>query len=102
MHSRVQGDFVSAHDMIITVSPIIFTLPPGCNMLANQVIAQLFCLSDVCESSNATVASGIVHGNKALPLLDSKWLVVRNIKPSHLALGVEGVKIDVGNDSQRT
>lgn len=71
-------------------------------MLADQVITQLLCLSDVCESSNTTIPSRIVDGNKALPLLNREWLVVRYIKPTHLTLSVEGVKVDVGDDSQRT
>lgn len=85
--------------MIITVSPVVLALPPGCNVLADQVIAQLFCLSDVCESSNTAVPSRIVHSDQTLPLLNRKWLVVRNIKPAHLTLGVEGVKINMGDNS---
>ena len=88
--------------MIIAISPIIFTFAPSCHMLADQVITQLFCLSDVCESSNTAIASRVVHSNKTLPLLNSEWLVVRNVEPPHLALGVKGVKVDVGDDSQRT
>lgn len=88
--------------MIITVSPIVLALPPGRNVLADQVIAQLLCLGDVCETSYPLIACRVVHSNKALPLLNSKWLVIGNIKSSHLALGVEGVKIDVGDDPQRT
>lgn len=88
--------------MVITVSPIIFALPPGCYVLADQVVTQLFCLSDVCESSNTAIPSRIVHGDKTLPLLNRKWLVVRDVKPAHLTLGVKRVKIDMGDNSQRT
>lgn len=102
MHSRVQGDFVSTHVMIIAVSPILLALPPGCHVLADEVITQLLCLSDVCESSNTAIPSRIVDGNKALPLLNRKWLVVRDIKSTHLTLGVKGIKINVGDDSQGT
>lgn len=102
MHSRVQGDFIGAHVMIITVSPIVLALPPGRNVLADQVITQLLCLSNVCESPHPTIASRIINSDEALPLLNSKWLIVRNLKSSHLALGVEGVKIDVSDDPQGT
>lgn len=101
-HSRVQGDFVSTHDMVITVRPVFFPLPPSCHVLADQIITHLFGLVDVGESSDAAIAGRVVDGNKALPLLDSKRLVIREIKPTHLTLGIKGVKIDMGHNSQRT
>ena len=37
-----------------------------------------------------------------LPLLDRQGLVLRDTEPYHLALSVERIEIDMGNDSQRT
>ena len=46
-------------------------------------------------------AGGVVDGDEALPLLDGEWFGGVDAEPHALALGVEGVEIDVGDDAQR-
>ena len=46
-------------------------------------------------------AGGVVDGDEALPLLHRQWLRGVDAEPHALALGVEGVEVDVGDDAQR-
>ena len=46
-------------------------------------------------------AGRVVDGDEALPLLDGEWFGGIDAEPHALALGVEGVEVDVGDDAQR-
>jgi hypothetical protein len=50
-------------------------------------------------SIEAESSCRIVDCDETLPLLNGKRLIRRDIQANHLALSVEGIEVDVGDDA---
>ena len=71
-------------------------------MLADDLWTLLLGLRDGDVAGETEGAGWVVDGDEALPLLDGEGNGGIDAQAHRLALGVEGVEVDVGDDPERT
>ena len=93
MRAHVQGG-------VVAVRPAGLAFLPRRDVLADEVGAEPAGVGEVYEAAEPAGASGVVDGDEAAPLLDGQGCVGGQAEPDLLALGVEGIEVDVGNHAQ--
>lgn len=99
---------------ILMIGPLLVALFPCSDMLSDEVRAQLlrFRKSDVSRETKGSArivdrnqacadlaAAAMLVRSHTLPLLHGERLVCWHSKPHHLALRVEGIEVNVCNDT---